>query len=190
MKKSLSYILILFLLLIFVQSCREPEKPIYYMSQEFKDYVDFPVGSWWVYEDSITEISDTVSLINSETSIVDPGTSYDVSDFKCENLSNEFYSSYLDAQFQLSTQYVVDIFEYVGIWYLYDISSGVNDMQCAYLFTVYDTLSINNTQYFNVVCIKQRSWCGDGCYYWVKHIGLIKWVDSTHVWELKNYHIN
>ena len=45
MKKSLSYLMISLLLLIFVQSCREPEKPVYYMPQEFKDYIDFPVSS-------------------------------------------------------------------------------------------------------------------------------------------------
>lgn len=142
-----------------------------------------------MYEDSVSGVSDTVTLISSETSIVDPGTSYDVSEYRNEKLSNEFYSSYLDAQFQLSTQYVIDIFEYVGIWYLYDISSGVNDIQCAYLFSVYDTLLINNTPYFNVICIK-RSCGGNGCYYWVKHIGLIKRIDSSHVWQLKNYNIN
>ena len=71
MRKTINLIFISFLLIALVQSCcKKPKIPTYYMPQEFKDYVDFPVGSWWVYEDSVTKKLDTVSLINSATDII------------------------------------------------------------------------------------------------------------------------
>ena len=61
------------------------------MPQEFKDYVDFPVGSYWVYEDSISGNIDSIYLIDYKTYIFDPQhTCY------CyyEILEQNFYSSY------------------------------------------------------------------------------------------------
>lgn len=159
------------------------------MPQEFKDYIDFPVGSWWVYKDSVSGVSDTVTLISSETSIVDPGTSYDVSDFKFEKLHQIFSSSNSDSNFGGGSFFDISTFEYSANGYYFDISNGITEIQCAYLFSVYDSLLINNTPYFNVVCIKQ-SCGGNGSYYWVKHIGLIKKVDSSHIWKLVNFNVN
>lgn len=178
--------MISFLLLILVHSCREPEKPVYYMPQEFKDYVDFPVGSWWVYEDSITMIIDSICLNTVVISTFEPSNM----DYKFEKLDQTFSSSNSDSNFGGGSFFDISTFEYSANGYYFDISNGITDIQCAYLFSVYDTLLINNTPYFNVVCIKRSSCGGNGCYYWVKHIGLIKKIDSSHVWQLKSYNIN
>ena len=94
MKKIRSYILISFLLLIFVQSCREPELPTYYMPQEFKDYVVFPVGSYWVYKDSVSGVLDTVTLQEQTFSIVEVDIGY-----KVERVVQTYYYSIKDSQY-------------------------------------------------------------------------------------------
>jgi hypothetical protein len=60
------------------------------MPQEFKDYVDFPVGSYWVYEDSVSRIKDSIYLYGRNLTI------YELNNFycNCEKLEQNFYSSY------------------------------------------------------------------------------------------------
>ena len=50
--KNMKVTKILFLILAIIcciASDCDNDIPTYYMPQEFKDYVDFPVGSYWVY---------------------------------------------------------------------------------------------------------------------------------------------
>ena len=79
-------------LLLFCFSCHKPDKtPKYYLPQDLKDYVMFPVGSYWVYKDSLSGATDSIVLTKQETYIEEPGH---VWDFYWENLRQEFYSSY------------------------------------------------------------------------------------------------
>ena len=66
--KNLKYfrakaILLMFILVLVLSalSCRKPIT--YYMPQDLKDYCMFPVGSWWVYEDSISGEKDSIVLV-------------------------------------------------------------------------------------------------------------------------------
>ena len=49
-------------------SC-EPDGPTYYMDQEFKDYIVYPQGSYWVYEEMSSGQIDTVKIYSSEIKI-------------------------------------------------------------------------------------------------------------------------
>jgi len=55
--------------IIMTASCQNEPIPTYYMPQEFKDYVDFPVGSYWIYEDSISGDVDTFTIIGRKIEI-------------------------------------------------------------------------------------------------------------------------
>jgi len=176
---------------MFAQSCREPEKPIYYMSQEFKDYVDFPVGSWWVYEDSITGEIDSISLIYSEYEII---YNHDL-DYQFENLTQRYRCK--DSTLVVSASCEDTGLSYLSgngfksIIYFFLSESGYSYFQPynLELISVSDTLVINGVEYYDVVCIRaigQNTYL----YYWSKNIGLVKIKSETDNRQLKSYHIN
>jgi hypothetical protein len=43
-------------------SCKPPDPEIVYIPEEMKPYIMFPVGSYWVYEDSATLQTDSFCL--------------------------------------------------------------------------------------------------------------------------------
>jgi len=170
-------------ILFLASNCKK--KPTYYMPQEFKDYVDFPVGSYWVYEDSISGNIDSIYLIDYKTYIFDPQhTCY------CyyEILEQNFYSSYNN---HLRAQSWLDMddpsyYEYSGYGYF----TMRKNWNVEYIIN-YDSLKILDEWFKNVYCIytyaKNKIY-----YYWVKNIGVIKKenADSSENWLLKSYHIN
>jgi hypothetical protein len=154
------------------------------MPQEFKDYVDFPVGSYWVYEDSVSGIKDSIYLYQRNLTIYDFERNY------CyyEKLEQNFYSSYNN---HLRAQSWLDVddpsfYEYSGYGY-FTLRKNFN---VVYIIN-YDSLKILDEWYKNVHCIYNYP-NNKIYYYWVKHIGLIKKenVDSSENWLLKSYHIN
>ena len=154
------------------------------MQHEFKDYVDFPVGSYWVYEDSVSGIKDSIYLYQRNLTIYDFERNY------CyyEKLEQNFYSSYNN---HLRAQSWLDVddpsfYEYSGYGY-FTLRKNFN---VVYIIN-YDSLKILDEWYKNVHCIYNYP-NNKIYYYWVKHIGLIKKenVDSSENWLLKSYHIN
>ncbi|MGB4665073.1 MAG: hypothetical protein WBH72_01995, partial [Bacteroidales bacterium] len=150
----------------------------------FKDYVDFPVGSYWVYEDSVSGIKDSIYLYQRNLTIYDFERNY------CyyEKLEQNFYSSYNN---HLRAQSWLDVddpsfYEYSGYGY-FTLRKNFN---VVYIIN-YDSLKILDEWYKNVHCIYNYP-NNKIYYYWVKHIGLIKKenVDSSENWLLKSYHIN
>lgn len=176
---------------MFVQSCREPEKPIYYMSQEFRDYVDFPVGSWWVYEDSITGDIDSLSLIYSEYMIInDPQI-----DYQFEHLSQRYKCE--DSILAVSASCEDTGLSYLSgngfksIIYFFLSESGYSNFPPYNLELISnsDTMVINGVEYYDVVCIRaigQNTYL----YYWSKNIGLVKIKSETDNRQLKSFNIN
>ena len=71
----------------------DEKEPTYYMSQEFKDYVLFPEGSWWVYENQYGQI-DSINLYSQDTEIKDGKDDYPYN-FEWVN-QNLFSSHYND----------------------------------------------------------------------------------------------
>ncbi|MDI6832759.1 MAG: hypothetical protein QMD02_02790 [Bacteroidales bacterium] len=180
--KFLLFILIISILFL-ASGCKK--KPTYYMLQEFKDYVMYPVGSYWVYEDSISGNIDSINLIDYKIYIFDPEhTCY----CNYEKLEQNFYSSYnnhLHAQSWLDMD-DPSFYEYSGYGYF----TMRKTWNVEYIIK-YDSLKILDEWYKNVYCIytyaKNKIY-----YYWVKNIGVIKKenVDSSENWLLKSYHIN
>ncbi len=181
--KTKFYLFILMISILFLASnCKK--KPTYYMPQEFKDYVDFPVGSYWVYEDSVSGIKDSIYLYGRNLTIYEPDNFY----FKCEELEQNFYSSYNNELRAYSCLLIDDpsFYEYCGYGY-YTTKANWN---VEYIIN-YDSLKILDEWFKNVYCIytyaKNKIY-----YYWVKNIGVIKKenADSSENWLLKSYHIN
>ena len=182
MKVTKILFLILAIICCLASSCKK--RPTYYMPKEFKDYVDFPVGSYWIYEDSVSGIKDSIYLYGRNLTI------YELNNFycNCEKLEQNFYSSYnnhLRAQSWLISD-DPSFYVYSGYGY-YAMRKNCN---VEYIIN-YDSIKILDEWYKNVYCI--YNYANDKTYYyWVKHIGLIKKenVDSSENWLLKSYHIN
>ncbi|MGB3901769.1 MAG: hypothetical protein WBI08_07110 [Bacteroidales bacterium] len=64
------------------------------MSQEFKDYVLFPVGSFWVYKNTSSGIEDSIFLFKQEIKIMEAAPNE--REFNCEVFEQNFYSSIND----------------------------------------------------------------------------------------------
>jgi hypothetical protein len=93
--KSMKRFFLFFLLIPFLFDCschrKDPVYPTYYMDQEFKDYCVFPVGSYWVYEDSLSGSIDSVYLYRQD--YVMDNTTNAVA-FNFENFTRYMFSSY------------------------------------------------------------------------------------------------
>jgi len=157
------------------------------MPQEFKDYVVFPVGSYWIYEDSLSNNVDSLYLTSVDIHIQE----IEKSNYFHEEMFQYFYSSQNNKLTARTRRFSSNnIYEYYGYGYYFDITKGQTNCTGGTLYAKYDSLKVLNVWYKDVVCIK-----GNGMprfYYWVKNIGLIKKenADSSENWLLKSYHIN
>jgi len=160
-------------------SCKK-EKPTYYIPQEIKDYVMFPEGSYWIYEDSITGNIDSIFLLESNTLIFNP----DNSSFKYEKLRQSFFSSQMfDIQLKGESYLSVPdgkFYEYQGPGKFVLYGHGIT----------FDSLNIMNQFYYNVYMPKSENHWIDAEFYWVKHVGLIKKKYDNKNWLLKAFYIN
>jgi len=182
MKSKFPLLILIISILFLASGCKK--KPTYYMPQEFKDYVDFPVGSYWIYEDSVSGIKDSIYLYGRNLTIYEFEQNY----FNYERLEQNFYSSYNNHLRAQSCLFSDDpsFYEYSGYGY-YAMRKNWN---VEYIIK-YDSLKILDEWFKNVYCI--YTYVDNKIYYyWVKHIGLIKKenADSSENWLLKSYHIN
>ena len=186
-------IILLFLaaLICIASNCKKNEKiPTYYMTQDFKDYVVFPIGSYWVYEDSISNaVVDSLYLFNFHIRMQKN------SKLKCivEEMIQYFYSSQ-NSNVTAFTFRSDEYYEYYGNGYYFDITInptiGFTGASGQY-YANFDSLKILDVWYKDVICIKKYGVC-ELYNYWVKHIGIVKIENRTNntVLKLKNYHIN
>lgn len=65
MKTKISILLFIIFGVFIMCSCEE-ERTVYTLDQEIKDFTYFPVNSYWVYIDSVSEDLDTCRIIGSE----------------------------------------------------------------------------------------------------------------------------
>jgi hypothetical protein len=192
--KTRIILLLLLGFLFILNSCKKPEElPTYYIPQEFKDYAVFPVGSYWVYKDSVSGVLDTVTLQEQTFSIVEQrefGYNY-------ESLVQVYYYSMEDDLYRAYNRFNDISF---ANWELYDIYNFhficadigyISGFGNASVESFFDTLIVNSVPYSNVFCIKWPYYTAPKNYsYWSKNIGLIKKVDTTNVWELVDYNVN
>lgn len=203
--KNLKYfrakaILLMFILVLVLTtlSCRK-EKPTYNMPQEFKDYVMFPEGSYWIYEDSITNNIDSISLYKTNMLVKEDDHVY--CNCKYETITQEFYSSFSNNIFLRYIEPFLADFENKYAYYLNSMSGYIfifpqSSFFDPFKYKYFNSIIINNAIYESVHVFERKMQGEDILiHYFVKHIGIIKRKiittnNDTIVWELKNYHIN
>ncbi|MBI4647496.1 MAG: hypothetical protein HY738_13130 [Bacteroidia bacterium] len=205
-------LIIIFLVCISAECCKEKESPTYYMPQEFKDYVVFPQGSYWIYEDSISEKMDSIILQTQTTKILEP-PSYNDWGYNYECLVDWVYSSYKNQTIfregkyneyianNKNNSYIYYTGSYTGSFsplFISNIAIGKGSDGLIYeLFN--DSIIINDNLYKDVKVFSTIGQYNNSFFlrtYYSRHIGLIKVIitktdtSGTKVWELKKYHIN
>jgi hypothetical protein len=182
MKYKIIFLSFITLLFIAADCSDYGDKEAVYLPQDFLDYVYFPPGSYWIYQDSVTNETDSIYL--NDCHIVVYHNNF--ADFKYEKMTQNF--SYNDEQIIATTAIYTTVYEYNGFGYFIDINKESPKVERRYIGT-YDSLKVNDTWYSHVVCVTEYD---NYYYYWVKNIGMVKRVklqDST-ILELKSYHIN
>jgi hypothetical protein len=190
MKKLTTCKICLIIIIAFIissaSSCRKDKAPTYYIPQDLKDYCMFPIGSWWVYEDSISGEKDSIVLMEQEILLVKNSGR---KNYFYENLKHEFFSSYdtlLTGESWVTNE---NMYIYVSGWGTY--CSDDNEFSCtSNPYFYYDTLNINNIKYFNIKVF--RNVYPEFTYYWSLNIGRIRKEDKINnkIWNLKSYYIN
>lgn len=87
--------LVLAIAVCFASSCRkkEPEPIMRLIPQGMKDYWDFKVGTWWVYQDSATGAVDTVKVEEYRNLEFDGTLSHSAEAARCEYLEILTYNT-------------------------------------------------------------------------------------------------
>lgn len=168
--KKLKFLIIL--IVLFMSSCefflgKEQPAQYYYMSDEFKSYVMFPVGSWWVYQDSITGQTDTLTLLFQAVDMVEYADNVHV-----EQLFQDFgYGRY-----PMNTVCGKEIM-YMGDPRIYICIENIGDTVCGDMIykAHLDTLILNNCKFtdmkhYNVGGIDE---------FWCPYIGVVKYKATT-----------
>jgi|ERR1017187_4537284 hypothetical protein len=160
--------------------------------QNFKDYVVYSPGSYWIYRDSANSSNvDSVALTSytyGQIRVGDKGQDYQ------QTLSVTYYST-KDKSF---TEYGVP-----GVYgnpYINITMNAISDTSTSIYFSFLDPfngdiladgyvpypnpMKIKNTVYTNVVEFRDTDPHSNKTVYWAKHVGIIKSVSRGIVWEL------
>jgi hypothetical protein len=181
----------------------EEEVPLYLIEQSTKDYLVFPVGSYWVYEEENTNIEDSLYLFYTESKVIPKSNSISNSYERITlNLSSSYfndtvirtiYKSANDSDVDLCGQFLLK--NYMSYDYLYfDRNICIDSIEFTnsnfLIRNCSDSLySILNTEYENCIYFFDKH--SNTTYIFSKNIGLIRRIDSDgKVWNLKKYFIN
>ncbi len=203
MKKSKIFLFIAGCLLftLLLTSCERKFTEIN-LSEETKSYIMQPIGSWWVYEDSISGEIDSVVSIGSEISY-----ERDEPDIKFEKLQIYFNSSINGKSINFIQYFWGPNHLLVNKPNLYIQGANLGyDTNNGDYIAFYPTYEMDGKIYKNVKVFGHgRSSCEEySNWYWAKNIGLIKMIEFGYgrdfdwnttdtiniVLKLKKYNIN
>ncbi len=175
------------------------EKPIYYLNQQMKDYVIFPVGSWWVYEDSAIGVLDTITVTHSNNKMVDRRNLDIIYEYQLIKYNSSYYNTEILAG--SGGQGAIRYSENPPPTFIPTVMFFSSDeADSASLYTGYlvrekrDSLEIKDSIYSKVLQFTttkfQHNLLPEFTYY-APHVGLIrKQLFNGTVWNLKTYFIN
>lgn len=183
-------VLTVFLLLVFSNCKRQPkESDIIHLPQEIYDYVMFPVGSYWVYQDSISGVKDSLSLdfqqvIEKQTSNLDAYYDRLEQTFTSSIRGNIYSSAYLSVKDPAVYEYCNSIGSFSA--------PTENVIMLGGNVSSSDSLTINNITFFNIKMFTSGNGSVTVRSFWAYHIGLIRYENSedTTVYNIVNYYIN
>jgi hypothetical protein len=188
--------------------CRNDNGPTYLMDQDFKDFVLFPSGSYWVYTNNAGSM-DSLYLYFQETRI---DKSHKIYPFNHEgftqNLSSSFYKDTLFGGGGAMKNYDTILFTYneryisnssvTGLQFYNKKKPGsvldyAEDSKVKYI-GVLSGYYVNGVQYSDVKVFENFIAADVNLsrkIYYVKGIGVIrKELFNGQEWDLKRYHIN
>lgn len=177
------------------------------MDQEFKDYVVFPIGSYWVYEEEASGEIDSVYLYKLEKGIIDSRKKvpYNYENYRSYNFSSYFNDTIVDvggAEFYgfLPAYCISSEFSYSNSIIYSDYYFGpanIGDTLKTYKNLVFNEYfnnysakasTYNSVKHFH--CINQTFSLQLRDIYYSRYIGVIrKELFNGQVWNLKRYHI-
>jgi hypothetical protein len=175
-------------------SCDGPYKncPDHYFSEEFKSYTSFSSGSYWIYQDTLNNVVDSICLMSGEIKFKED---CDYHGDPQEILNQSFYSSFFSPdEINISCEAAFPIY-YENNWLGFfrdDLMIG-ESMDFTYE-AKFDSLLINEKFYKEVMVFTKDN---DFKYYWAKGIGLVKKVfpypdnsDTIYDFEIVKYKLN
>jgi len=189
MKKILTIILLLFIVIL--NSCTKP-KEVLTISDEMKDYIMFPTGSYWIYEDTVTGEVDSINLVEQ---FIDTQECFSCGQIYYENLRQIIYSSksssYYDNSMQIYPIYDGNKFILV---YGNEFSTEFEQNTDSLVYFL-QTFTLNNLNYNNVFVLQDYFKVITSI--WAEGVGRIKFMNdkiftdtSYSYFILKRYYIN
>lgn len=207
MRKLNLIIIATFFVLVAADCGNKNNNPTYYMPKDFKEYVVFPQGSYWIYEDSISGIFDSIYLETQTTQILEP-PSYNNWGYKYEYLKEMVYSAHNNQlsmrtgrfnEYQSNNENGSYIYYGLHPLFISNIPVGSGCENLKYIQHL-DSLLINNICYKDIKIFASISSIGNVDYiktFFCRNIGLVKMeisdnTDTTglKIWLLKSYHIS
>jgi hypothetical protein len=212
--KTKKLTLTLFILVVISVTCSTCDfgpkhGPTYLMSDEFKRYIVFPKGSYWVYEEVNSNSIDSVNLYRSELEMIDGmsklGYSYQrfiggsSSSFSPEDSVRYFgRPSFQDQNYYILEQFRLN--DYLTSPYVFfdNKSVGFEFRYTDNITLVYEDfipeLEMNGITYSDVKVFSTNiqffSYQSQRIFY-AKDVGMIKReLFNGQVWQLKRYYIN
>jgi len=185
--------IILLLFIVILNSCTKP-KEVLTISDEMKDYIMFPSGSYWIYEDTVTGEVDSVIL---GLQVVDTQKCSDCGDLLFENLQQYFYSSFIHNSFIKTFNLSLYNSKYIYLYSDYfatemEINTKVPPYNIIYSEYL-DTIVLNNIVYKKVRVFENKKLYS----IWAHGVGKIKYrnensySDTSYTYFiLKKYYIN
>jgi hypothetical protein len=196
--------------IFFKCSCHKEVYPSYYMDQEFKDYCVFPIGSYWIYQDSASNAIDSIYINRSEINFKKASSKLG---YNYEELSVGTKRSYFnDSTFQFGQPggaehelYLLDetyfssvVSSYARFFSKKDTGYVLNSSGGSILKyeARFDSIIINNKKYYEVKIFENIvpsgfQTDGERKLFYSKKIGIIrKELVNGQVWNLLRYHIN
>ncbi len=188
----------------FVSSCckKDTPPPTYYVPQELKDWMYYKQGSYWVYQDSASNINDSVYVTSSEIKIEDDVDKMGKIIWKEETFyvyTQSTLSSYIyidrssitsSPQNCDNTCYIIyrerktSIGSNVGTTFILFLSPKIglqaapNGLTYVTLAAIYDSLQVGGKYFHNVVRMdetkNETEGGGPTKFYIAKHYGIIR----------------
>ena len=194
-------------LLVCCSGCKPDEGPTYYMDQEFKDYVVFGVGSYWVYEDQDLQI-DSLYCHRSKLFIKEASENlgYDYerlqiafkTSFYNDSLTGDAHPERNDRKFYVYEEGSLTYFlnSYIQFFnnQLLDVEYQLQEDSKLKYESYFDEFNVLGKNYQQVRVftnlIPNSNYAPERIYY-ARNVGVIrKEMLNGQVWNLKRYHVN
>lgn len=200
MKKSKQFILIILAATLsqwFCVSCKKNEMPHYTLFGEILNYANFQKGSYWIYYNNQTQLTDSTYITDHE---FETKTSINPSEYQYDQITINFASK-VYSKFEISAS---DDEGFLAV-YTADSSAGVlatgmftgSPIYQNWDVAFYPTYLVNGIPYSTVYHSKadllsiSRGQISTDCYY-AKNVGIIRLItttnlDTTFYWSLIRY---